>query len=151
MEEKKTCDLDKIFENAKINNVPDFLKENKGSMKDSKKEFYYYMKNVIESKNIMLKNVYINSRVDENYAGKIIRMEKHTSNRDFIIRLCLAGQFTLDETNRALKLYGMNPLYSRIPRDACLIVVINNRKYDIDEINEFLEENDVEKFIIKED
>ena len=39
------------------------------------------------------------------YGSKIVTMEKHTKDRDLIIRLCLAGHFNWDETNRALKLY----------------------------------------------
>ena len=65
-------------------------------------------------------------------------MEKHTKNRDLIIRFCLAGHFLLDEVNRALKLYGMSPLYAKDKRDACLIVAINNRIYELFEIDDLL-------------
>ena len=89
-------------------------------------------------KRIKLKDVYLYADVSETYGSKIVTMEKHTKNRDLIIRLCLAGHFTWDETNRALKLYGMTELYAKDPRDACLIVAINHRKYDINEVNEML-------------
>lgn len=77
----------------------------------------------------------------ESYGSKILTMEKHTKNRDLIIRFCIAGHFLLGETNRALKLYGMSPLYAKDKRDACLIVAINNRKYDLFEIDNLLEEH----------
>ena len=101
-------------------------------------DFYYYFKDVLYEKKIKLKDVYLYADVSEAYGSKIITMEKHTKNRDLIIRLCLAGHFTWDETNRALKLYGMTELYAKDPRDACLIVAINHRKYDINEVNEML-------------
>ncbi len=68
-------------------------------------------------------------------------MEKHSVNRDLIIKLCIAGHFNLIEVNRALKLYGMNELYAKEPRDACLIVALNNRIFDFIRIDEMLEEH----------
>ena len=72
-------------------------------------------------------------------------MERHTTNRDLIIRFCLAGRFSLMETNRALKLYGMSELYAKDPRDACIIVALNNRMFDLGEIDSLLTKNKLEK------
>ena len=38
---------------------------------------------------------------------------------------------SLDEINRALKLYGMQPLYAKDKRDACMIVAINSLKISV--------------------
>ena len=72
-------------------------------------------------------------------------MEKHTKDRDLIIRFCIAGHFNWDETNRALKLYGLNELYAKDPRDAVLIVAINNRIYNPYDIDEMLFEHGLER------
>ena len=109
-------------------------------MKNSEKAFYYFFKDTLDKKRISLKELYISAGVSESYGGKIVRMERHTKNRDLIIRLCLAGHFNLIETNRALELYKMSPLYPRITRDACIIIEINNRIYDISKVDEFLTE-----------
>ena len=85
--------------------------------------------------------MYIQAGVSESYGGQVIRLEKHVKNRDMILRLCIAGHFNWDEMNRALKLYGMNELYAKDPRDALLILEINNRIYDIDKINKDLAEH----------
>ena len=77
-------------------------------------------------------------------------MEKHTKNRDLIIRFCIAGHFSLNETNRALKLYGMNPLYAKDKRDVCIIVAINNRKYNFIEIDDILMEQGLSKLSVEE-
>ncbi len=138
MQEKPTNELNQMLENTRPEELGSFLKENSRYMADDKKGFYYYFKDVLYEKKIKLKNVYLYADVSETYGSKIITMEKHTKNRDLIIRLCLAGHFTWDETNRALKLYGMTELYAKDPRDACLIVAINHRKYDINEVNEML-------------
>ncbi|MBE5923600.1 MAG: hypothetical protein E7271_03910 [Lachnospiraceae bacterium] len=53
----------------------------------------------------------------------------------------MAGHFNWDETNRALKLYGLNELYAKDARDACIIVAINNRIFDISQIDDILDEH----------
>ena len=45
---------------------------------------------------------------------------------------------TLEETQRALTLYGMAPLYPRIPRDAVLMIAFNKRCGSILEVNALL-------------
>ena len=44
------------------------------------------------------------------------------------------------EANRALKLYGMTPLYAKIPRDAALIIAFNTRMYDLADVDDLLME-----------
>ena len=145
MQEKPTYELDELLKGVKPETVSDYLKDNRQFLADPKREFCYYMRNVIESKGILYKDVYSFAGVTESWGSKIISMEKHTKNRDLILRLCIAARFTLDEINRALKLYGMNPLYSKDKRDAVLIVAINNRKYDFHEIDKLLEEHGMEQ------
>ena len=77
-------------------------------------------------------------------------MEKHTRDRDLILRLCIAGHFSLDETNRALKLYGMSELYAKEKRDACIIVAVNNRIYDLYDIDEMLSKRGLKKITPEE-
>lgn len=138
MQEKPTNELEEMLGNMKPGDLSGFYKENSKYLADDKKAFYYYFKDVIESKNIFLKDVYSFAGVTESWGGKIISMEKHTKNRDLILRLCIAGHFSLEEINRALKLYGMNPLYAKDKRDASIIVAINNRIYDLFKIDEIL-------------
>ena len=111
MEEFPTGILLKKLEGIRMEDIPKYLDENRAGLRDDCKAFYYHMKNTIEKKGFFLKDVYLSAGVSESYGGKIITMEKHTKNRDLIIRLCLAGHFNLIETNRALKLYGMSELY----------------------------------------
>jgi len=118
MDEFPTEVLLKRLDGIKLEDISKFLDENRAELKDDCKAFYYHMKNTIEKKGLFLKDVYMSAGVSESYGGKIITMEKHTKNRDLIIRLCLAGHFNLMETNRALKLYGMSELYPKISRDA---------------------------------
>lgn len=150
MLEKPTYELDEMLANTKLEDVSDFIKENSAHMADEKKAFYYYMKNSAEAKNILLKDMYSFAGVSEKYGEKILRMEKHTKNRDLIIRFCIAGHLSLTEVNRALKLYGMQPLYSKDPRDVCIIVAINNRKYNLTDIDDLLESQKFKKLSVED-
>ncbi len=138
-EDKPTDELDKQLENTKPEQLAGYYKENDKFMPDDKKGFYFFMKDVIESKNILLKDIYLQAGVSEKYGSKILSGEKHTKNRDLILRFCIGGHFSLNEINRALKIYGMSPLYSKDRRDAAIIVAVNNRRYDMDEIDDILE------------
>ena len=144
MKQIPTEELDNILENTHPDQTGEYLRHNKKYMTGEKKSFYYYMKDVLSEKNIRLKDVYTYAGVAESYGSKIIEMEKRTRDRDLIIRLCVAGHFTWDETSRALKLYGFSPLYSKEPKDACIIVALNNRIYDVYRINELLTEQGLE-------
>lgn len=135
MVQKSTDELNELLEKVNPSQIDRYLKENKKYLKDDKKAFYYYVKEVLDVKRIKLKDVYLKAGVSESFGSKIIRMEKHTSDRDLILRMCLAGRFNWEETNRALKLYGMCELYSKDSRDACVIVAINNRMYDIIDVD----------------
>ena len=138
MQRKPTDELNDLLENMKPDQLESYFKDNRKYMADEKKAFYYYMKDVLDEKNIKLKDVYSFAGVTESYGSKIFTMEKHTRDRDLILRFCFAGHFNWDETNRALKLYGFSDLYAKDPRDAVLIVAMNNRIYDLYEINEIL-------------
>ena len=144
MEEFPTGVLFKRLDGIKMADIPQYLEENKAELKDDSKAFYYHMKNTVEKKGLFLKDVYLSAGVSESYGGKIITMEKHTKNRDLIIRLCIAGRFDLTETNRALKLYGMSELYPKISRDACIIVAINNHIYDLIRVDDCLRAEDLQ-------
>ncbi len=144
MGDKSTDELNKILENVRPKEVEKYFDENKGELKDSKdtkKIFYYYFTDTLKEKRISLTELYRAAGVSPSWGGKIVRMERHTTDRDIIIRLCLAGHFNLTETNRALKLYEMSPLYSRNKRDTCIIIAINNRIYDIWKVDDILADN----------
>ena len=144
MQNKATDELNDLLENTSPEELGDYLNSNNNYLATDEKTFYYYMKNTIEEKHIKLKDVYSFAGVTESYGSQILRMEKHTKNRDLILKLCICAHFKWDETDRALKLYGFNELYSKNPRDAVIIVALNNRIYDLGEIDEMLSKHDQE-------
>ncbi len=144
MEQIPTDELDSLLSDTKPGQLDDYYRKNGKYMADGEKAFYYYMKDVLDEKSIKLKDMYIAAGVSESYGSKILTMEKHTKDRDLIIRFCIAGHFTWEETGRALKLYGFSELYSKDPRDACIIVAVNNRVFDLYRIDSMLSEHGFE-------
>lgn len=150
MQEKKTAELDALLETMRPDQAAEFFEENREDMADEGKAFYYYMRNVLDTKSLKMKDIYSFAGVSESWGEKILRMERHTKDRDLILRFCIAGHFSLEETNRALKLYGMTPLYSRNKRDVCIILAINNRRYDLAQIDDLLQEQGCERLSVEE-
>ena len=150
MTEKPTYELQEQLDKMRPEDLPNYFKNNKKDIRDDGKAFSYFMKDTIKDKGFFLKDVYSSAGLSETYGSKIISQEKHTKKRDHIIRLCVAGHFNLVETNRALKLYGMNELYPKNSRDACIIVAINNRIFNLAKIDDSLEEQGLEKLSTEE-
>ena len=142
MEEIKTTGtLTRVLQNARPSDIDDYLADNAASLLAEEKPFTAYMRKTLHEKNIRQQEAFLAADISEGYGYKLIAGEKHTRRRDVILRLCLGGTFTLDEVQRALKLYGMSPLYARIPRDAVLMVAVNNKIYDTNEVDRLLAEH----------
>ena len=101
--------------------------------------FADYMRMKFKEKDVLQQNVFLAADLSENYGYKLIAEEKHTRQRDTILRLCMASRFRPEEVQEALILYGMAPLHGRFTRDAVLIVAIQNSIYDMREVNALLE------------
>lgn len=124
--------------------LPQYLSE----QELSQRPFTDYMRRKLREKKISQKEVFIKADLDDRYGYKLISGEKQTQQRDTILRICLAAEFTLVETQEALILYGMAPLYEKIRRDTAFIVAFNNRIYDIHEVDTILRENDMLPFLL---
>ena len=141
MKQENECTYEgksELFKCVNPNDLPAFLHEHVQSFLASQKLFAAYMRTKFKEKHILQQNVFLAADISENYGYKLIAEEKHTSNRDVILRICLAAHFTLNEVQEALILYGMSPLYWRITRDFVILVAIYNRIYDIQQVNELL-------------
>ena len=145
MLDKPTNELDEMLSDMKPERLEDFYKENGEYMADGDRPFYNYMKSVLREKGIRHKDLYIRADMTESYGQQILSMDKHTKNRDLILSLCLAGHFSIIETNRSLKLYGITDLYAKDKRDVCIMAAINARKFELSDVDELLEEHGFEK------
>jgi hypothetical protein len=126
---------------------PDELPAYLAAQTFSPRPFTDFMRQTFREKKLSQKEIFIRADLDDRYGYKLISEQKHTTQRDTILRLCLAARFDLNETDEALILYGMAPLHARIPRDAAFIVAIQNRVYDIHDVDAILRENDLPPFL----
>ena len=139
-----TEELDKKLLGTRPSDVNAFINDNSQDMVCSDNAAGEYIKSLLISNGVNQRDVFIFADIPERYGYKILSGEKKTRKRDVIIRICYAGRFALEQVNRALKLYGMTELYSRIPRDAMIMVCFNERPGTIADVNEFLQNNHVE-------
>lgn len=144
MDDKTTAKLENILKSAYTFEAGKYLKENEESLLREEKRFSAYMKKLIKEKNLRQQDIFIQADVPERYGYKILSEEKHTRQRDVVLRICYAAELTLEETQHALMLYGMSPLYARIPRDAVLMIAFNRHSGNILDVNAMLKEQGLE-------
>lgn len=140
----KTEELDKKLMDTKLSGVKDFVEKNQAEMISSTNACGDYIKTVLSENKISQRDAFIMADIPERYGYKILSGEKRTRKRDVILRICYAAQLNIEQTNRALKMYGMSELYSRIPRDAMIMVCFNERPGSIVDVNAFLANNNLE-------
>lgn len=139
--EKTTNTLTNILKKTSPDLIGEYVKANAGDVFTQENPFSTYMRECVKGKGLRFQEIFLRADLSEGYGYKLISGEKHTRQRDTILKLCLGAGFSLQETQRALKIYGMSPLYARFPRDAVLISAISSRVYEIPEINSLLARN----------
>lgn len=147
-EEKTTGTLTSILTSAHPEQLGDFLEENKESLIRSDRPFAAFMRERIRAKGLKQQDVFLAADISEGYGYKLISEEKHTRQRDVILRLCLAAGFSFKEAQKALKLNGMTPLYAKIPRDSVFIIALNNGIRDTGRVDGMLAEYGFEPLYI---
>ena len=133
--EKSTDDLMNTLHRASPAEVQTYIEKN---ITLGQPDFVGYIDTLLAQKHLKRQDVLIRANLPHKYGYKLLTGEAHTTNRDKILRICLAMQLTLKETQRVLKLYGMNELYPKNKRDVILIVALGNKQYDINLIDEEL-------------
>ena len=141
MEIKSTDELEKILGKTHMSDISDYLGNNEESIINNEYAFHNYVRELIKKKNLGQQDVYVAADIPEKYGYKLRSGEKRTRQRDVILRLCYAAEFDLNETQKALKLYRMPELYAKIPRDAVIMIAINERPGSIIDVNAFLKKN----------
>ncbi len=95
---------------------PAFLRRQEDRLIRGERPWAAYMRAKFREKGVLQQEVFLAADLSERYGYKLIAEEKHTTQRDVILRLCLAAQFRLDETQEALILYGMAASGADSPR-----------------------------------
>lgn len=132
------------LENTNLADVQDYLKENADRIFSKDRPFRNYMKGLFKKKKVKQKEVFLWADVPERYGYKLISGEKRTRQRDVILRICYAARFTLEETQQALRIYELPPLYEKLPRDVVLMLCFRERPGSVNDVNAVLVKHGME-------
>ncbi len=141
MPTRTTEELENILGSTHVSEAGKYLSENADELLNTDRPFSDYMRKMIKEKNLSQQEIFIRADVPDRYGYKLLSEEKHTKQRDVILRLCYAAEMSLEETQKALKIYGMPQLYARSARDAVLMIVFNKRIGSIIDVNSYLKKN----------
>lgn len=144
MAKKSTQELEQILGKTHPSDTEAFLKNEAESLLSRDRPFADYMRETIREKKILQQDIFLAADIPERYGYKLISEEKRTRQRDVILRICYAAHFTLEETQQALRIYGMPELYAKNSRDAVLMIAFHERPGDIIEVNALLKQNAME-------
>ena len=144
MGEKNTKELIDILGKTHLSDFDTYCKDIKTSMNVSQDSFSIYIKDLLCEKGLTQQSVFLNADIPERYGYKLLSGEKRTKQRDVILRICYAAELSLSETQRALKKYSLPELYAKIPRDALLMIIFNERPGSIIDVNALLKEKGME-------
>ena len=136
-----TDKLTAILKSTHPEDLDAFFGEHWDAILSDSRPFAAYMRTLLRAKGVKQSEMFIRADVPEHYGYRLVSEERHTSRRDVILRLCIGGGLTLEETQKALKLYGMSPLYPRIPRDAVLMAAVNNGSCDVNDADALLQKH----------
>ena len=141
MYKKNTKELEEMLEHTHPEDIADFVDENESDMLGGDRDFMKYMNEKLKEKGLKKQDVLAKADISQRYGYKLLDEEKVTRQRDVILRICYAANFTLKETQQALKIYHMDTLYARDPRDALIMTFFNEHLGSIIDINEMLLSN----------
>lgn len=144
MGEKRTSDLEEILGSTHSSEFDAWRKAQKEVLIQGTDSFSVFIKECLKNHKISQQLAFLRADVPERYGYKLLAGEKRTRQRDVILRICYGGELTLKETQTVLKLYEMPELYARIPRDALIMIVFNERPGSIIDVNELLRKHGFE-------
>lgn len=144
MGEKNTRELENVLGKTHLSDFDGYCKENKESINIEEGAFSVYIKQLLAEKGMTQQIVFLKADIPERYGYKLLSGEKHTRQRDVILRICYAAELTLSETQRALRKYEMPQLYAKIPRDAFLMILFHERPGSILDVNALLKKHGME-------
>lgn len=105
--------------------------------------FHEYFNAYVAAHKLDTTQIIKRSGVSRNYIYSILNGKRTNPGRDKVLALCIAAGMKYSEVNRGLKIARQGVLYSKIERDARIIVGINKRITDIVKLNLYLDSNGV--------
>ena len=134
MQDQLTDHLDQQLKSTSLENFSNYLK-NLQQLPSLQDFFSVY----IAKHDLKISQIIKNSGISQSYAHEILNGTKPHPSRDYL--LCLGAHMDLKTTQHALRIAQLGELYAKVPRDAAIMMHINNEKWNLIDINIFLEEH----------
>lgn len=139
--EKSTSELDQILNQTSTSELDAYLAENTFKKHETAAEFLSAYLNETGQKK---KDVIARAGLSEQYGYQLLNGSKTTKDRDKILGLCIAAGLENKQTERVLKMSGFSPLYSKLDRDAVIMMCMNRGIRSVIKVNEELEKRGME-------
>ncbi|MCI5623596.1 helix-turn-helix domain-containing protein [Anaerostipes sp.] len=139
MSNPSTEQLNHRLKSATLASFPSYLKE-LSAASDLQEFFSCY----ISQNNITPAEIIRNSGISQSYAHEILNGKKPHPSRDYLLALCLGANMDLNTTQHALRIAQLGELYSKVPRDAAIMLHINQKQWNITKLNLFLTEHNLD-------
>ena len=94
----------------------------------------------MEARGLRKSEVVRRSGISKNYVYNILSGSKANPGRDKVLALCIASEMTYRQTQHALEIAGVRPLYPRDERDVRIAIAINGGLQEVIIINILLDE-----------
>ncbi len=145
MNTDSTTSLLNILNQTHIDDLDEFLADHQFSNSASEHFSKYFSTHDIKASAIVKE---CQGYISKSYIYDILSGKKTNPSRDNVILICLAAHMDLKMTKRTLEIFGHRPLYPKDNRDAIIAICINNKVYDIANINDRLFEHEEKLFLI---
>ena len=104
-------------------------------------DFALFMDQMLSEYGYSRKDVAIRAGLSQDYTYKLLRGDKKTTERDYILAMCIVIGMTLAQTQHALRITGMPLLDSRDIRSHIITLAIKE-EVGLDTLNDWLEESE---------
>lgn len=131
--------LGSLMQSGKIENVKKLLKKHEN--RQDSETFVQFMDSIIEKSGLSRTDIAQRAGMSRDYTYKILSGQKQTSERDYLIAVCIALRMNLWQTQRALSLYPFPVLDDSDERSAIIKAGIK-KAMSMDDINMCLESCD---------
>ena len=101
MQEKETNELERELGSTHLADYSSFVHKNKDSMLSDATSFSTYIKTILRGKGITQQIAFLKADIPERYGYKLLSGEKHTRQRDVILRICYASELTSQKVRHA--------------------------------------------------
>lgn len=133
-----TRHLSRVLQNMKRQKDADVFIENHGE--GTPRSFHEYMRQRMKESGLDRGTVISRSGISKNYVYNILNGSKPNPGRDKVLALCIAAELDYAQTQKALEIAGLAPLYPRSERDVRIAIAINNGMNRVIMVNLMLDE-----------